>query len=98
MRVEAVVAMPESDDGDPRWSFELGWRADGPRLLWAAHTHCALGRWAAGEPMLQGAVPRSGPERRASTSRWRPTCCSRPGPPDRCAAAWPTPGRDDAAR
>jgi len=31
------------------------WGTDGPRLLWAAHTHRALGRWAAGEPVFQGA-------------------------------------------
>jgi predicted dehydrogenase len=55
VRVEAVVAMPEPDDGDPRWSFELAGGAVMDLGCYGLHAHRALGRWAGGEPVLQDA-------------------------------------------
>jgi predicted dehydrogenase len=51
-RVEALVAMPEPDDGDPRWSFDLAGGALMDLGCYGLHAHRALGRWAGGEPEL----------------------------------------------
>ena len=51
-RVDAVVAMPEPDDGDPRWSFDLAGGALMDLGCYGLHAHRALGRWAGGEPEL----------------------------------------------
>ena len=50
--VEALVAMPEPDDGDPRWSFDLAGGAVMDLGCYGLHAHRALGRWAGGEPEL----------------------------------------------
>ena len=50
--VEALVAMPEPDDGDPRWSFDLAGGALMDLGCYGLHAHRALGRWAGGEPEL----------------------------------------------
>jgi predicted dehydrogenase len=50
-----VIAMPEPDDGDPRWSFELAGGALMDLGCYGLHAHRALGRWAGGEPELVGA-------------------------------------------
>ena len=49
-RVEAVVAMPAPDDGDPRWSFALAGGALMDLGCYGLHAHRMLGRWAGGEP------------------------------------------------
>ena len=51
-RVDAVIAMPEPDDGDPRWSFDLAGGALMDLGCYGLHVHRALGRWAGGEPEL----------------------------------------------
>ena len=51
-RVDALVAMPEPDDGDPRWSFDLAGGALMDLGCYGLHAHRALGRWAGGEPEL----------------------------------------------
>jgi predicted dehydrogenase len=51
-RVEALVAMPEPDDGDPRWSFDLAGGALMDLGCYGLHAHRHLGRWAGGEPEL----------------------------------------------
>ena len=51
-RVDAVIAMPEPDDGDPRWSFDLAGGALMDLGCYGLHAHRALGRWAGGEPEL----------------------------------------------
>jgi predicted dehydrogenase len=54
-RVEALVAMPEPDDGDPRWSFDLAGGALMDLGCYGLHAHRHLGRWAGGEPELVAA-------------------------------------------
>src|SRR4029450_11151082 len=54
-RVDALIAMPEPDGGDPRWSFELAGGALMALGCYGLHPHRALGRWAGGEPELVGA-------------------------------------------
>ena len=51
-RVEALVAMPEPDDGDPRWSFDLAGGALMDLGCYGLHAHRHLSRWAGGEPEL----------------------------------------------
>jgi predicted dehydrogenase len=51
-RVDAVIAMPEPDDGDPRWSFDLAGGALMDLGCYGLHAQRALGRWAGGEPEL----------------------------------------------
>ena len=51
-RVDALVAMPAPDDGDPRWSFDLAGGALMDLGCYGLHAHRALGRWAGGEPEL----------------------------------------------
>ena len=51
-RVEALVAMPAPDDGDPRWSYRLAGGALMDLGCYGLHAHRALGRWAGGEPVL----------------------------------------------
>ena len=55
VRVEALVAMPAPDDRDPRWSFDLAGGALMDLGCYGLHAHRMLGRWAGGEPVLQGA-------------------------------------------
>ncbi len=51
-RVDALIAMPEPDDGDPRWSFDLAGGALMDLGCYGLHAHRALGPWAGGEPEL----------------------------------------------
>jgi predicted dehydrogenase len=51
-RVDALVAMPEPDEGDPRWSFDLAGGAVMDLGCYGLHAQRALGRWAGGEPEL----------------------------------------------
>jgi predicted dehydrogenase len=51
-RVDALIAMPEPDDGDPRWSFDLAGGALMDLGCYGLHAHRALGRWTGGEPEL----------------------------------------------
>jgi predicted dehydrogenase len=51
-RVDALIAMPEPDDGDPRWSFDLAGGALMDLGCYGLHAQRALGRWAGGEPEL----------------------------------------------
>ena len=51
-RVEALIAMPAPDDGDPRWSFDLAGGALMDLGCYGLHAHRTLGRWAGGEPEL----------------------------------------------
>jgi predicted dehydrogenase len=51
-RVDALIAMPEPDEGDPRWSFDLAGGALMDLGCYGLHAHRALGRWAGGEPEL----------------------------------------------
>src|SRR5919107_6423666 len=51
-RVDAFIAMPEPDDGDPRWSFDLAGGALMDLGCYGLHAHRMLGRWAGGEPEL----------------------------------------------
>jgi predicted dehydrogenase len=44
--------MPEPDEGDPRWSFDLAGGALMDLGCYGLHAHRALGRWAGGEPEL----------------------------------------------
>jgi predicted dehydrogenase len=44
--------MPEPDDGDPRWSFDLAGGALMDLGCYGLHAQRALGRWAGGEPKL----------------------------------------------
>ncbi len=53
--VEAVIAMPEPDPSDPRWSFDLAGGALMDLGCYGLHVHRALGRWAGGEPEVFGA-------------------------------------------
>jgi predicted dehydrogenase len=53
--VDALIAMPEPDAGDPRWSFDLAGGALMDLGCYGLHAHRALGRWAGGEPELVGA-------------------------------------------
>jgi len=55
-RVDALVAMPEPDEGDPRWSFDLAGGALMDLGCYGLHAHRALGRWAGGEPELVDAM------------------------------------------
>jgi predicted dehydrogenase len=55
VRVEALIAMPAPDDGDPRWSFDLAGGALMDLGCYGLHAHRALGRWAGGEPVLHDA-------------------------------------------
>ena len=50
--VDALIAMPEPDDGDPRWSFDLAGGALMDLGCYGLHAHRTLGRWAGGEPEL----------------------------------------------
>ena len=50
--VDALIAMPEPDDGDPRWSFDLAGGSLMDLGCYGLHAHRALGRWAGGEPKL----------------------------------------------
>src|ERR687893_1985315 len=50
--VDALIAMPEPDDGDPRWSFDLAGGAVMDLGCYGLHAHRTLGRWAGGEPVL----------------------------------------------
>jgi predicted dehydrogenase len=50
--VDAVIAMPEPDEGDPRWSFDLAGGALMDLGCYGLHAQRALGRWAGGEPEL----------------------------------------------
>jgi predicted dehydrogenase len=54
-RVDAFIAMPEPDDGDPRWSFDLAGGALMDLGCYGLHANRHLGRWAGGEPALIGA-------------------------------------------
>jgi predicted dehydrogenase len=54
-RVEALIAMPEPDEGDPRWSFDLAGGALMDLGCYGLHAQRALGRWAGGEPELVAA-------------------------------------------
>lgn len=56
VRVEALIAMPPPDDGDPRWSFDLAGGALMDLGCYGLHAHRHLGRWAGGEPELVDAV------------------------------------------
>ena len=51
-RVDALIAMPPPDDGDPRWSFDLAGGALMDLGCYGLHAHRTLGRWAGGEPEL----------------------------------------------
>ena len=51
-RVDALIAMPEPDDGDPRWSFELAGGAVMDLGCYGLHALRTVGRWAGGEPEL----------------------------------------------
>ena len=51
-RVEALIAMPAPDEGDPRWSFDLAGGALMDLGCYGLHAHRVLGRWAGGEPDL----------------------------------------------
>ena len=51
-RVDALIAMPEPDDGDPRWSFDLAGGALMDLGCYGLHAHRTLGHWAGGEPEL----------------------------------------------
>ena len=55
VRVEALIAMPAPDDGDPRWSFDLAGGALMDLGCYGLHAHRMLGRWAGGEPVVHGA-------------------------------------------
>jgi predicted dehydrogenase len=55
VRVEALVAMPAPEDGDPRWSFDLAGGALMDLGCYGLHAHRALGRWAGGEPVVKNA-------------------------------------------
>ena len=57
-RVDALIAMPAPDRGDPRWSFDLAGGALMDLGCYGLHAHRALGRWAGGEPELVGARAR----------------------------------------
>jgi len=48
--VDALIAMPEPDEGDPRWSFDLAGGALMDLGCYGLHAHRVLGRWAGGEP------------------------------------------------
>jgi predicted dehydrogenase len=50
--VDAIVAMPAPDDGDPRWSFDLAGGALMDLGCYGLHAHRHLGRWGGGEPEL----------------------------------------------
>lgn len=50
--VEALIAMPAPDAGDPRWSFDLAGGALMDLGCYGLHASRALGRWAGGEPAL----------------------------------------------
>src|SRR3954454_243924 len=54
-RVDALIAMPEPDDGDPRWSFELAGGALMDLCCYGLHAHRHLGRWGRGEQALSAA-------------------------------------------
>jgi Predicted dehydrogenases and related proteins len=54
-RVDALIAMPAPDDGDPRWSLPLAGGALMDLGCYGLHAHRMLGRWAGGEPVLLGA-------------------------------------------
>ena len=81
-RVEALVAMPEPDDGDPRWSFDLAGGALMDLGRYGLHAHRALGRWAGGEPELVDARAKE----RAS-ARGRRVAGGRPALPVRATGA-----------
>jgi predicted dehydrogenase len=51
-RVDALIAMPEPDEGDPRWSFDLAGGALMDLGCYGLHVHRVLGRWGGGEPEL----------------------------------------------
>ena len=54
-QVDALIAMPAPDDGDPRWSLPLAGGALMDLGCYGLHVHRMLGRWASGEPVLLGA-------------------------------------------
>jgi predicted dehydrogenase len=87
--VEAVIAMPEPDPSDPRWSFDLA----GGALMDLAATACtSIARSVAGPVANRRcSAPGRTNARTASTNGWKPTCASHPGPPAGCGAAWPIP-------
>ena len=58
-RVDALIAMPEPDDGDPRWSFDLAGGALMDLGCYGLHAHRMLGRWAGGEPEVVDACARA---------------------------------------
>ncbi len=60
-RVDALIAMPEPDDSDPRWSFDLAGGALMDLGCYGLHAHRALGRWAGGEPELVDAQAQERP-------------------------------------
>jgi predicted dehydrogenase len=51
-RVDALIAMPKPDEGDPRWSFDLAGGALMDLGCYGLHAQRHLGRWAGGEPEL----------------------------------------------
>jgi len=51
-RVDALIAMPEPDEGDPRWSFDLAGGALMDLGCYGLHAQRALGRWSGGGPEL----------------------------------------------
>ena len=61
VRVEALIAMPEPDAGDPRWSFDLAGGALMDLGCYGLHASRALGRWAGGEPVLLDAGAKERP-------------------------------------
>lgn len=52
IEVDALVAMPAPDPGDPRWSFDLAGGALMDLGCYGLHAHRMLDRWAGGEPSL----------------------------------------------
>ena len=91
-RVDALIAMPEPDEGDPRWSFDLAGGALMDLGCYGLHAHRALGRWAGGEPELVDARAK---ERAGApgVDEWLEADLRfRPGRPAASAPAWPTRG------
>jgi predicted dehydrogenase len=87
VRVDALIAMPEPEDSDPRWSFDLAGGALTDLGCYGLHAHRMLGRCAGGEPVLHRARAK---ERTGApgVDEWLETDQRFPSaPPDRCAAA-----------
>ena len=84
--------MPEPDDGDPRWSFDLAGGALMDLGCYGLHAHRALGRWAGGEPELVDARAK---ERAGApgVDEWLEADLRVPvrGDRQRPRAAWPSP-------